>query len=140
MLSQEYTRFAALASDETHLAVERFGPRRVEPWFAALLACVLLLWAFDFSGLNQYPLAMRGLLGGFVTALPVGVAGVIVSILLRRHPNPPAALGSNLLGAVIGGCLEYLSMWLGLRAVALLALLLYATAFLALPRARGEKP
>jgi hypothetical protein len=62
-------------------------------------------------------------------ALPIGFAGVIVSMLLARSAHPSAALGSNLLGAVLGGCLEYLSMWTGLRALAALAFLLYLGAF-----------
>ena len=40
-------------------------------------------------------------------------------------------LGSNLLGAVLGGFLEYASLVWGVRALALLALALYALAWLA---------
>jgi hypothetical protein len=42
------------------------------------------------------------------------------------------SLGSNLLGAMVGGCIEYLSMFVGLRAVALVALAIYIAAFLVL--------
>ena len=42
------------------------------------------------------------------------------------------ALGSNLLGAVLGGILEYSSMFFGLRFVAILALLCYVGAYLSL--------
>jgi hypothetical protein len=52
-------------------------------------------------------------------------------MLLARSCNPTAALGSNLMGAVVGGCLEYLSMVAGLRALALLAFVLYLAALLA---------
>ena len=65
---------------------------------------------------------------------PVAFAGVIVSIRLARSRNAAASLGSNLLGSVVGGCLEYLSMVAGLRALALLALALYLAAFLAAQR------
>jgi hypothetical protein len=64
-------------------------------------------------------------MGGTLNALPVAFAGVVVSTLLARSANMAAALGANLLGAVVGGCLEYLSMYAGLRALALLALALY---------------
>jgi hypothetical protein len=65
------------------------------------------------------------LLGGTLNALPVAFAGVIVSALLARSASMASALGANLLGSVMGGCLEYLSMYAGLRALALLALALY---------------
>jgi predicted MFS family arabinose efflux permease len=50
-------------------------------------------------------------------------------MLLARSTQPTAALGSNLLGAVLGGCLEYYSMLGGLKSTALMALILYLTAF-----------
>ncbi len=77
---------------------------------------------------------MRGAVGGLLTGLPVGLAGVIVPILLARSAQPAAALGSNLLGAVLGGCLEYYSMLGGLGSVALIALVLYLVAFLLVRR------
>jgi len=49
---------------------------------------------------------------------------------LKRSKDPAAALGSNLLGAVLGGVLEYSSMVLGLKAMALLALGFYLASYL----------
>ena len=86
---------------------------------------MVLLWSVDIGALNRFPLVARGLMGGTLNALPVAFAGVVVSTLLARSANMAAALGANLLGAVVGGCLEYLSMYAGLRALALLALALY---------------
>jgi hypothetical protein len=118
----------ALVANEV---VARRRRARVEPLFAALLAAVILVWAIPPSVLTDLPLVTRGLAGGLVNGLPVGFAGVIVSMLLARSSNPTAALGSNLVGAVVGGCLEYLSMVAGLRALALLAFVLYLGALLA---------
>jgi spermidine synthase len=105
--------------------VARFRPSSTLVPFLLLLLSVVLLWSVDLTTLNRFPLLARGLLGGTVNALPVAFAGVIVSTLLARSASPAAALGANLLGAVLGGCLEYLSMYAGLRALALLALALY---------------
>jgi spermine/spermidine synthase len=118
----------ALVANEV---VQRLQPSRLGPWFAGLLAAVVLVWAVPPGALNALPLVVRGLAGGLLNALPVGFAGVIVSISLARAPNPSASLGSNLLGSVVGGCLEYLSMVIGLRALVLLALALYLAALLA---------
>lgn len=117
-----------------NLAVERWRWQNPVPWFFALFAAVGLLWFFPLDWLSTLPLVVRGAVGGLLTGLPVGLAGVIVPILLARSAQPAAALGSNLLGAVLGGCLEYYSMLGGLGSVALIALVLYLVAFLLVRR------
>jgi hypothetical protein len=118
----------------------RFAPKRQTPWLAMLLAATLTVWAIRIGALNALPLATRGAIGGLINALPIGLAGVIVSMRLARAANPAAALGSNLLGSVVGGCLEYFSMAVGLRALALLALGLYLLALLFILRADRGRP
>jgi len=75
--------------------------------------------------LNRLPLIARAACAGLLTGLPVAFAGVIVSTLLARARDLSAALASNLLGSVVGGCLEYASMLVGLDGLALLAIVLY---------------
>ncbi len=115
-----------------NLAVERWRWRDPRPWFLALFAAVALLYFFPIGWLQTLPLIMRGIVGGLLTGLPVGLAGVVVPLLLARSPQPAAALGANLLGAVLGGCLEYYSMLGGLKSTALMALAIYLGAFLLL--------
>ena len=117
----------ALAANQL---VERRPPRAVLAWFVPLLASVALVAMLPTSALDRFSLPVRGLLGGLLIALPIGVAGVVVSSLLARARRPAAALGSNLIGALVGGCLEYASMWLGLRAMAAVAFVFYAVALL----------
>jgi hypothetical protein len=117
-----------------NLAVQRWQWSHPEPWFWALFGAVVLLYLFPIGWLNQLPLLPRGVIGGLLTGLPVGLAGVIVPLLLAKAVLPGAALGANLLGAVLGGCLEYFSMLGGLRSTALLALVLYLVAFLLVRR------
>ncbi|MBN1671239.1 MAG: hypothetical protein JXR37_09415 [Kiritimatiellae bacterium] len=113
-----------------NLAVQRFNFASPAPWFVGLLLSVLLLWRVDTAALAAYSLWVRGVIGALLNALPIGFAGIIFSIFLARSRNPSASLGSNLLGSVAGGCLEYLSMSLGLRALVLLALVFYLSALL----------
>ncbi|MFQ3581698.1 MAG: hypothetical protein SNJ49_07325, partial [Chloracidobacterium sp.] len=89
---------------------------------------------------NQFPLVTRGILGGCLFALPVFFAGVVVSNLLKQTSQASAALGSNILGAVVGGCLEYLSMYAGLGKMTLLALALYLAAYLMIIRRQRATP
>jgi hypothetical protein len=111
-----------------NMAVMKLGLRNPRPWLVPLLLAVVVVWMFNPESLIELNLPLRALLGGLVLAAPIGFAGIIVSILLSRSRNASASLGSNLLGSVFGGCLEYSSMLLGLKWLALLALLLYACA------------
>lgn len=112
----------------------------VRPWFAPLALSLLAIWWLGAGTLNQLPLLTRGVLGGMLFALPVFFAGVILSNLLRQASHVSAALGSNILGAVVGGCLEYLSMYAGLRKMTLLALAFYLTAYLVVARRKPDPP
>jgi SAM-dependent methyltransferase len=121
--------------------VARTQVRRPHLWFAGLLGSVALVAAVPPAAFGGLGLVSRGVAGGVVNGLPIACAGVLVSTLLARSRNPGASLGSNLLGAVVGGCLEYLSMVFGLRALALLAFAIYlaaAAVVLRRPAAPGE--
>jgi hypothetical protein len=124
-----------------NLAVQRWALSEALPWFWVLFAATALLYVFPVGWLQSLPLLGRGIGAGLITGLPVGVAGLIVPILLARSPQPAAALGSNLLGSVLGGCLEYYSMYGGLKSTALMALVLYLLAFFVLRRGKdGAAP
>jgi len=120
-----------------NLAVEKFQLSAIRPWFILLFVSVIFLATFDVATLNHLNMVNRGLVGGLITGLPIGFAGIIVSIFLKNSKNPTTSLGSNLLGSVIGGCLEYLSMYTGLSALAWLALIMYMLALLFIMR-RGN--
>lgn len=105
--------------------VQRFRPAGIEPFFFLLVAALLLNYFVRPGMLLDLSLWVRGIVGGLANAIPVGFAGVIFSIFFRRSKDPAASLGSNLLGALVGGCLEYLSMMVGLKALALVALVIY---------------
>jgi hypothetical protein len=110
--------------------VARRAPNREALWYVPLSITLLATWAITPGQLNRLPLLERGIVGGVLYALPVAFAGIIFSSLLRKSADPALSLGSNLLGAVVGGSLEYLSMWIGLRSLTLLALALYLASYL----------
>ena len=64
--------------------------------------------------------------------IPVLFSGLIFSISLREGGAVAGALASNLFGAIVGGLLEYNSMYFGFRALYLFALGIYALSALAL--------
>lgn len=120
--------------------VIRRAPSRIQLWYVPLVISLLAVWWLGAGTLNQFSLLTRGILGGLLFALPVFFAGVIVSTLLKRARDVPGALGSNILGSVVGGCLEYLSMYAGLRKMTLLAIALYLTAYVILARQTTAQP
>jgi hypothetical protein len=115
-------------------AAGRLLPKRIEVWFIPLTVSLLVTWATGAGMLNRLPLLERGIVGGTLYALPVAFAGIIFSTLLKRAKDPTGAMGSNLLGAVVGGVIEYVSMYIGLKALALVALGFYLAALLLIRR------
>ena len=112
-------------------AVSQWRPLRAEAAYAALFASIVAIWAVPPGVFNALPLLARLAVAGVVVSVPVFFAGTIFSGALRERRDVPAALGSNLCGAMLGGMLEYSSMLLGMRAVALLALVIYLGSLLA---------
>jgi hypothetical protein len=105
------------------------------PWhlFLPLFASVLIAWATPTSALLQVDSpVLRGMLAVLIFLGPVYVASLIFGHLIKRESNLAQAYGSNLLGAVVGGACEYLSLVMGLKWLLLLTLACYVLAFLSL--------
>jgi hypothetical protein len=64
-----------------------------------------------------------------MVALPVFFAALIFSTLLSRRADGTRALAYNLLGAIVGGVLEYSSMVIGIKGLYVVAAVLYLLAF-----------
>jgi hypothetical protein len=89
---------------------------RFRTWlYAPLIATLLLLYFVK----RDYVLALsfneRLLWSILVVPLPIFFAGLIFSTTFRQASNPSSFFGANLIGAVIGGFSEYLSMIVGNR-------------------------
>jgi SAM-dependent methyltransferase len=112
-------------------AAVRKGTRHlIVPSAVLLLVSVTGALLVTNSTLSLLPLGTARAAGIFINVLPIGFAGVLFSALLARSPDPVASLGSNLLGAVLGGILEYGSMIAGLRLMAGVAGLIYLLALI----------
>jgi hypothetical protein len=124
----------------------------------ALLANLLVSWTrrvpiglayvglFGAIGLNVFlPLRefagadflVRVLLVGTITALPLFFSGIVFAYSFSRTDDPAHALGSNLLGGLFGGAIEYLSMMMGLQFLFLLVTAFYGMSLLTL---KGRTP
>jgi len=121
-----------------NLAVQRFQPRDLTPYFVALFVALVISYLIRPSQLLPLSMLGRGVVGGLLNALPIGFAGVIFSTLLARSEDATSSLGSNLVGAMAGGSLEYASIFTGLRFLTAIAIALYGAAFVLVARARSR--
>jgi SAM-dependent methyltransferase len=80
------------------------------------------------------PVAPRALLAVTVAFLPIFVANLVFAKRFADTADATSAFGANLLGAMVGGCLEYTSLIIGYQALLGVAAVLYIGAFVFLPK------
>ena len=111
--------------------LERAGLRVPTPVvYAGLFATLLVAYAVPVSDLLAESRTLR--IAGAIAVLcgPVFFASIIFIRKFAAAGFAGTALGSNLFGALVGGLLESLSMWIGLRPLLFLAAALYLFAYL----------
>ena len=108
--------------------------------YLGLSGCLLLNFFFSFDRLNQWNWEARLVASSAVVASPIFFAALIFAKRFMTVSSPSLALASNLFGSLVGGLLEYLDMWAGLRGLNLVALLLYLISFLFLMSLRKISP
>lgn len=112
-----------------NLLQERAKFKNLTPVYGLLFATLVFNLFFPISMLNSMGTVERMLLGSLVLVAPLFFAAIIFAVTFSRVKDPGKALGMNLLGTLIGGALEYLSMMIGISALNIIAALLYAMAF-----------
>jgi SAM-dependent methyltransferase len=117
-----------------NLVVAKWPGFDVRVAYVGLLATLLALWMIPLSELNVLPHAWKALAAVTLMNLPIGFAGVVFATSFSRTRDPEGALGSNLLGAGLGGLLESLSFLTGIKALLLLVAMLYAASWAARKR------
>ena len=102
--------------------------------YGCVAACIGLHAAVPAAVLLPFDPAARLALAVLVLFGPIFFAGLAFSSAFRTSEKPHMSFGSNLLGAMIGGGLEYASMAFGFALLDVLAFCLYALAFLSFVR------
>jgi hypothetical protein len=111
-----------------HLVRKEVVPRP-STCYVLLWVTLLLGYLFPFAWLLKFGLLPRLLLSAVVIGAPILWASFLFSTSFRQVVSPNSALGSNLLGVVLGGGLEYTSSIFGLDSLYLLAVVLYLGAW-----------
>ena len=104
--------------------------------YAVLLASIAVVWLIPLESLLQLPVPLRVLAATAITFMPVFTANVVFASRFDEAPEPSIAFGINLLGAMLGGALEYLALLTGYRELLLVAAALYVGALALGTRAR----
>jgi len=115
-----------------NLFVRKFGPSDVRPYYILLLGSLLFNYLVPVSSTLGQHFVLRGLVSGLAISLPLFFAGIIFATSLRKLPSIEVAFGSNLLGSVVGGMLEYSSLVFGIKALYVVAGFAYVLSWLGL--------
>ena len=116
-----------------YLAIE--VARRIDlgpPWrlYAALLVALAVAWLVPPDLLLSLTVAPRFIVAIVVAFAPVFLANLVFASRFRDVAASNLAFASNLLGAMLGGVLEYASLVTGYRALLIVIAVLYAGAFI----------
>ena len=124
------------------LAVETTRRFRTPPMpvlYVGIAAALLLAYVVPNATLLALPVLPRLLAAVALAFAPIFLANVAFAKRFAASDDTPSAFGVNILGAMVGGCIEYVALVTGFRNLLIVAGLLYLAAFVLLPR-RGARP
>ena len=114
-----------------NLYVNKCKPRKIRVFYAALLLSLILNFFIHPKDIGfAYPAFEIALRVAFVS-LPLLFAGIIFALLFKDTQDVKLAFGMNIIGAVLGGLLEYSSLIIGLNNLLLFAIALYTLSYIA---------
>lgn len=108
-----------------NILVQRFNLTDPRLYYGFLAVTLLVDYFVPVGTYLGLPPASRYTLAAAAQAAPLFFAGMIFAITFGQTHSIEIALGSNLLGSVLGGICEYASLVLGIRSLYLLALIFY---------------
>lgn len=105
--------------------VARYAIRKIWIVYALLFCALAFNFLFSVGHFLGQAFLLRSILAPVVVALPLFFASIIFSFHFQNAQNTSANFGVNLIGAVLGGFLEYSSMATGLNSLYILAAAFY---------------
>jgi spermidine synthase len=119
-----------------NILVESWPSIPVSSAYAGIGICILVSYFLPIERLFFQAFWIKVLISTLVLCSPVGFASIVFIRSFAAQKFSGQALGSNLLGALVGGMLESVSLWTGIRSLIILAAALYLLSFLFLGSAR----
>ena len=108
--------------------------------YLALLGSLTIAWIVPQESLLTLPPAARLALATAIAFAPIFFANLVFAQRFADVSSSTTAFATNLLGAMVGGALEYLSLITGYRFLLIIVAVLYGCAFLAGRRHLGGIP
>jgi hypothetical protein len=108
---------------------QRTGVRKLTLLYPLLFVGLLVAGLVPASWLLSLDTVPRFIVATLLAFFPVFIANLVFASRFRDTADPTTAFGANLLGAMVGGVLEYLSLITGYRGLLVLAGVLYALAW-----------
>jgi hypothetical protein len=105
--------------------VARIDIKSLAPYYTGLIVTLIAIYFFPLGRLAGLSLLPKAAVSGTLLSLPIFFAGIIFADSFKKAIDPGRVFGSNLIGAMLGGMLECMSFVVGIRALLLLALVLY---------------
>ncbi len=131
------TFFAILSSVLLAILINwKFPIRRPTFFYIALFVSIAVAYLLPPESLLFDPIWLRYIVASVVAFAPVFFANLVFSYSFRDTTTADMAFASNLLGAMVGGALEYLALITGYRSLLLVVALLYGLAWLFATRVR----
>jgi SAM-dependent methyltransferase len=129
--------FAILASVLLAIVINaRLRLGRPSLLYGLLFAALLVAFLVPPESLLIEPAWLRYVLAGALAFAPVFLANLVFTYSFRETQTADMAFASNLLGAMVGGALEYTALITGYRALLIVVAALYAVAWLFATRFR----
>jgi hypothetical protein len=116
-----------------YLAVETASRIRLPPppvLYCALIGALALAWVVPQESLVSLPIVARFAAGSALAFAPIFLANLVFAQRFAGTETPGAAFAANLLGAMVGGALEYVALITGYRFLLIVVGALYGLAFL----------
>ncbi len=108
----------------------RWPIRRPTPFYIALFVAIGVAYLLPPESLLLDPPILRYGVAAVVAFAPVFLANLVFSYSFRDTATADMSFASNLLGAMVGGALEYLALITGYQALLLVVALFYGLAWL----------
>ena len=115
-----------------YLAIEvarRFALPRPALLYAGLFICLAVAWAIPPERLLELSLGPRFAVAIALAFAPIFVANLVFAQRFKETSTTTVAFGANLLGAMVGGVVEYAAIAIGYQALLLVVAAFYAIAF-----------
>jgi hypothetical protein len=104
--------------------------------YAGIAICMLASYFLPLEKLFFQGFWVKAVVATLALCSPVAFASIVFVRSFAEYKFSGQALGSNLLGALVGGMLESVSLWTGIRSLIIIAAILYLLSFLFLRSAR----